>query len=514
MSAQRPTLRAENITKRFPGVVALKDVSLDIHPGQVHALVGENGAGKSTLIKVMTGVYKADGGKVVLGGTEVEYSHPAQSQAAGVSTIYQEVNLIPMRSVAENVFLGREYRTRFGLLDRKRMEREAEELLGRLGIEIDVSRTLRTYGIGTQQMVAIARALSQDARVVIMDEPTSSLQAREVETLYRVVRQLKADGVAVIYVSHRLDELYDLCDEVTVLRDGEVVHSGPLDELPRLRLIAAMLGRELPDVEQHTTAFGEHADHGGALVLDVQGLASGTALKDVSLQVHAGEIVGLGGLLGSGRTETAKAIFGALPVDGGHIEVNGQRVDGRRGPAAAVKAGLAYLSEDRKAEGIIPDLSVRENLVAAILPRLSRAGLVNEGEITRIAERFVDLLGIKISSLDQPVRELSGGNQQKVLLARWLCTEPSLLILDEPTRGIDVGAKAEVQKAINELASSGMAVLLISSEVDELVEGSDRAVVLRDGRSIGMLAGEELTEHGIVRLIAGEQAATAGEEHA
>jgi monosaccharide-transporting ATPase len=504
-----PILRVNELTKRFPGVLALDRVSIELRPGEVHALVGENGAGKSTLIKVITGAYRPDGGQILLRDEEVDFKSPADSQQAGISTIYQEVNLIPMRSVTDNIFLGREHRTRAGLLDRRRMRREARDLLARFGVDVDVSVPLGSLGMGTQQMVAIARAVDEDARILIMDEPTSSLHAREVETLFGVVRQLQDRGVAVVYVSHRLDELYELCDAVTVLRDGRVVHDGPLAQLPRLELIAAMLGRDLPDVQDGVTEFEHHDFASGPTVLTAQGLRSERLPVDVSLEVRKGSIVGLAGLLGSGRTETAKALFGARPLDEGTIEIDGEPVT-LRGPASAVKAGLAYLSEDRKAEGIIPDLSVRENIVAALLPRLSRAGLVSDHRIDEIADRFIADLGIKASSPNQAVRELSGGNQQKVLLARWLCMNPKLLILDEPTRGIDIGAKAEVRQVINELSAGGMSVLLISSETEELVEGCSSVVVLRDGRSVARIGGAQLTEGALVNAFAGTTGTTPG----
>jgi ribose transport system ATP-binding protein len=489
------------VTKRFPGVVALDGVSFRLLPGEVHALVGENGAGKSTLIKTITGVYRPDEGSILLRGEEVSFASPRESQAAGISTIYQEINLIPMRSVAQNVFLGREPKTRFGLTDTRRMNREASEILGRYGIRADVTRPLETLGLGTQQMVAIARAVSLDAGVVIMDEPTSSLEPREVETLFRVIRQLRDEGVGVVYVSHHLDELYAICERVTVLRDGKLVHTGPLAELSKLELISTMLGRELSAVERGATSFGEHEGVAEEPVLRARDLTRRHVLHGVSFDVRPGEVVGLAGLLGAGRSETAKAVFGAQPLDSGEVEVGGKEVK-TGSPSSAIKAGIAFLPEDRKAEGIIPDLSVRENIVAAAMPRLSRAGLVSEKAQDDLVERFMRRLGIKAASPHQPVGELSGGNQQKVLLARWLCMNPKVLILDEPTRGIDVGAKAEVQKLIDELAEDGLGVVMISSELEEVVEGSDRVVVLRDGAVAGTLTGEEINEDNLLATLA------------
>jgi len=501
VSERAPILEVKEVTKRFPGVVALDEVSFELYPGEVHALVGENGAGKSTLIKVITGVYRPDGGRMFFDGDEVSFASPRESQEAGISTIYQEGNLIPLRSVARNIFLGREPRNRFGLTDTSRMNREAAEILGRYGVETDVTAPVRTLGFGVQQMVAVAKAVSMDARVVIMDEPTSSLEAREVETLFEVIRQLREEGVGVIYVSHRLDELYEICDRVTILRDGRVVHTGDLAQLPRLELISTMLGREVPEAEERAAGAGQRAATGEPL-LEVRGLTAHRAPKDVSLDIHGGEVVGLAGLLGSGRTETAKAIFGAHALDSGSVKVAGKEVN-PDSPAAAIKSGLAFVPENRKAEGVIPELSVKENIIAAALPRLSRGGLVSKKDQDEIVERFMERLDIKASSPDQPVGELSGGNQQKVMLARWLCMEPNVLILDEPTQGIDVGAKVEVQKLISELAEQGLGVVLIDSEPEEVVEGCDRVVVLRDGAVAGTLSGGELTEQNLVRTIAG-----------
>jgi monosaccharide-transporting ATPase len=502
MEQQAPILEVRRVTKRFPGVLALDDVSFELLPGEGHALVGENGAGKSTLIKVVTGVYAPDEGQIFFKGEEVSFSQPRESQEAGISTIYQEVNLIPLLSVAQNVFLGREPRNSLGLIAKDRMNREAAEILERYGITADVTAPLRSLGLGVQQMVAIARAISVDARAVIMDEPTSSLEAREVETLFRVIRQLREEGVGVIYVSHRLDELYEVCDRVTVLRDGRVAHTGELADLSRLELIAQMLGRERAEVEEEgATGFGEEHEAEQEPILQALDLNQHPRLQDISFDVRPGEVVGLAGLLGAGRSETAKAIFGADPVDSGSLKVGGE--DLKMGsPAAAIKAGIAFLPEDRKSEGIIPDLSVRENIVAAALPRLARAGIVSEKAQVELVEEVMQSLGIKASSPDQPVRELSGGNQQKVLLARWLCMNPKVLILDEPTRGIDVGAKAEIQKLVDDLAVKGLGVVLISSELDELTEGSDRVVALRDGAVVGLLSEEEITEGNLMELLA------------
>ncbi|MFC8654116.1 sugar ABC transporter ATP-binding protein [Streptomyces parvus] len=498
-----PVLEARSVSKRFPGVVALDDVSFALRAGEVHALVGENGAGKSTLIKVLTGVYQSDGGEVRVGGEPVRFARPFEAQQAGISTIYQEVNLVPLMSVARNIFLGREPKNRFGLIDFPRMNRETTELLDGFGVRVDSKRPLHTLGIGTQQMVALARAVSVQAQVVIMDEPTSSLEPREVETLFRVIENLRGQGIAVLYVSHRMDELYRICDRVTVLRDGRHIHTGELAPLERMQLVSMMLGRDMAEVRRDGLTGFAAVGHDAARtpVLTATGLDRRHQLHNISVELYAGEVLGLGGLLGSGRSETAKALTGALSLDGGEITVDGKRI-GRPTPAAAIRAGISMLPEDRKAEGIVPGLSVRENIVLAAMPRLSRAGIVSRAKQDRIVDIFMKRLRIKASSPEQKVGELSGGNQQKVLLARWLCLEPKVLLLDEPTRGIDVGAKAEVQSLIDELAREGLAVLLISSDIEELIEGADRIVVLRGGAVAGELAGDEVDESRLLEVLA------------
>jgi ribose transport system ATP-binding protein len=502
-------LEAVGVSKRFPGVVALDDVSFTLRAGEIHALVGENGAGKSTLIKILTGVHRPDEGELRLGGETVAFHHPHEAQQAGISTIYQEVNLVPLMSVARNVFLGREPKTRLGLIDFRRMHRETADLLGGFGITTDPRRPLHTLGIGTQQMVALARAVAVQARVVVMDEPTSSLEPREVETLFRVIGELHARGISLVYVSHRMDELYRICDRVTVLRDGRLVHAGDLADTDRVRLVSMMLGRELAQVRKEgTTSFGDSRTAAAQPVLAATGLTRRHLLDGIGLDLRPGEVLGLGGLLGSGRSETAKALAGALPLDAGEIMVGGRRLH-RISSAAAIRSGISLLPEDRKAEGIVPGLSVRENIVLAALPRLSRAGFISRRKQDRVVDVFMKRLRIKAASPEQKVGELSGGNQQKVLLARWLCLEPRVLLLDEPTRGIDVGAKAEVQKLIDELAAEGLAVLLISSDLEELVEGADRIVVLRAGSVAGELTGDDVSEGALLTVLA-ETAPDAG----
>ncbi|WP_193609948.1 ATP-binding cassette domain-containing protein [Nocardioides lijunqiniae] len=500
-----PVLETVGVTKTFGGVHALRGVDFQLAPGEIHALVGENGAGKSTLIKVLTGVYTPDAGEVRYAGETRHFRGPSDAQDVGISTIYQEVNLVPLLSVARNIFLGREPRNRFGLIDVRSMNQQARELMRELTIELDVTKELGRLGLGAQQMVALARAMSVESRVVIMDEPTSSLEAKEVTTLFTVARRLRDRGVGLVFVSHRLDELWELCDRVTILRDGRWVHTGQLAEMSRLELVSSMLGRDVEEVaSEGATEFGESHRRSEEPAMVVSGIEVRNRLHGIDLTVRPGEVVGLAGLLGSGRSETVKAIYGAMHTDAGEVTVSGKKVRANS-VRRALGAGIALLSEDRKAEGIIPDLSVRDNIALAVLPRMSRAGVVSEGKIDALVETFMRRLQIKASSPQQKVRELSGGNQQKVLIARWLCTEPTVFLLDEPTRGIDVGAKSEVQSLIDQLAQQGLAVVLISSEMDELVEGADRIVVLHDGSAQSELDSRNLSSSELLRALAGDR---------
>ena len=507
MPASAALLVMRDIDKRFQGVKALSSASLEVEVGEIMAIVGQNGAGKSTLIKVLTGAYRRDSGVIEFGGKPIDFASPQAAQRGGVSTIYQEINLVPFRSVAENIFLGREYR-RYGLLDWPRMNAEAAELLLRFAVAIDVRQPLMNFSTAIQQMVAIARAVSFKARLVIMDEPTSSLDEREVAVLFDVMRQLRAEGVAVIFVTHRLDELYQVCDRVTVMRDGSTVMTSRMADIDKLSLIAAMLGRDLETVRAHSTGFSAAAAAAGEEVLWAEGLRIGRRVRDARVEVKAGQIVGLAGLLGSGRTETARAVFGADPPDAGSIRLLGKDVSPRE-PSDAIALGVGYCSEDRKLDGIIPDMSVRENITLAILPRLVKMGVVEEARQRAIVDRFMKRLAIKASSAEQKIRELSGGNQQKVLLARWLCTDPKLLILDEPTRGIDVGAKAEIQSLIRELADQGLGVLMISSELEEITEGADRVFVLSDGRTVADLPHAKASASAIMAAMAHDDSTAA-----
>lgn len=501
-----PLLEMSGINKSFGGVPALSDASLRIQPGEIHSIVGQNGAGKSTLIKILTGVYRRDAGSVRWQGRDIELKSPREAQSVGIATIYQELTLVPQRTVIENIVLGYEPRTRFGLIDWHAAEVRTREVLSRFDIDLDPRRALGSYPTAIQQLVAIGRAVSMDARLLIMDEPTSSLDEREVEVLFGVVRQLKAQGTSVLYVSHFLDELFEICDGVTVLRDGRTVSEHAISETTKLDLIAGMLGRSAADIRAAgMTDLATTEAPRGDVFLEAENLSSDQRLGGLDLTVRSGQIVGLAGLLGSGRTEAARAIFGLDHITGGHVTLEGRRAS-ISSARDAINAGLAFLTEDRKTEGIVPELSVRENLTLALLPRLTRMGIVDEARERRVVEHFMTALGIKAADMEQPIHELSGGNQQKVLLGRWLALEPRLLILDEPTRGVDVGAKKEIQAIIRQHVEQGCAVLLISSEFEELIEGAQEIVVMHDGRSVKTMTNPGVTEDALIHAIAVEDA--------
>ena len=495
-----PVLEVRDVTKRFGPTRALDGVSFALQAGRVHGLAGENGAGKSTLIKVLTGLYQPDAGQILLDGRPVSFAGPRDSQRLGVSAVYQEINLIPERSVAENLLLGREPR-RLGLLDRRRMIADAGTVLARYGLDLDPSARLRSLGLGVQQMVSIARGASLGARVVILDEPTSALSAAEVETLFGVVERLRAEGVAMVFVSHRLSECYRLCDQLTVLRDGRVVRAGTPAALPRAELVAAMLGPKAGGERAAEAARRPAPAATETPVLRVRGLWWRSRVRGVALDLRPREIVGLAGLLGSGRTETLKAVFGAERPDRGEVELGGQPVR-EASPAGSIRRGLGFLSEDRRAEGIFPRLSVRENMTAAVLPRLSRFGVISRRREDALVRDFIARLGIRTAGPDQAVSGLSGGNQQKVLLARCLAARPRALMLDDPTRGIDVGAKAEVHRAVQALAEDGLGVLVTSSEMEELLALSDRLVVLAEGAVAGEVEGHAANTEAVLDLLA------------
>ena len=497
----RPVVAMSGITMEFPGVVALQDVDFRLLPGEVHALMGENGAGKSTLIKVLTGVYTATSGTTELDGTGVRFSGPGEAQAAGVATVYQEVNLCPNLSVAENILLGREPH-RFGAIDAGATRARAAELLSRMGLSIDPGSILAEHPIAVQQLVAIARAVAVDARVLILDEPTSSLDQDEVAELFRIMRHLRDQGVAILFVSHFLEQVYEIADRMTVLRNGRLVGEYLTRDLSRIELVSAMIGRELGVLEE-VERLAEDAGTGtaeAAPVLEAAGLGRRGSVAPFDLTIRAGEVVGLAGLLGSGRTELARLLFGADRADSGTLRVGGREVS-LRTPRAAIASGIAFCSEDRKGEGILADLSIRDNLVLAMQASRGWARPIPRRTKDELVARWIETLDIRPADPDAVVGRLSGGNQQKVLLARWLVTNPRLLILDEPTRGIDIGAKAQIQKLVAELAADGMAVVYITAELEAVARLSHRVVVLKDRSKVAELDASATVDD-ILRLIA------------
>lgn len=516
MSAQS-LLQLRGITKRFPGVTALSNVDFAVQAGQIHALLGENGAGKSTLIKVLTGVYAPDAGSIMLDGRRIAPSSPKEAERAGISTVYQEVNLIPALSVAENIALGRQP-GRFGFVNWRAIRRHARDALARLEIACDVDAELGSLSVALQQMVAIARALDLRARLLVLDEPTASLDEKEVEELFTIMRRLRGEGLGIVFVTHFLEQVYAISDALTVLRNGQLVGEFPTAELPRLQLVSKMLGREVQDEAGRTTTMTEGREEPSphapgiearapvappAPLLEARGVFRRGAVQPLNLTLRRGEVMGLAGLLGSGRTETARLLFGIDPADGGEVRLKGG-VARILSPRDAVQLGIAFCSEDRKTEGILPNLSVRENLIFALQAKRGARRTLTRTEQERLCAHYIAALRIKTPDADTPIRNLSGGNQQKVLLARWLATQPEIIILDEPTRGIDVGARAEIEQLIGKLRADGLSVLLISSEIEEILRTCARVLVLRERRAAGeMNAGPELTAAALMRAMAG-----------
>ncbi len=492
-------LSLRGIGKKFPGVTALAEVDFTVRAGEIHALLGENGAGKSTLIKVLTGVHPADAGEMRLGDRLIRPASPLEAERAGISTVYQEVNLVPSLSVAENITLGRQP-GRLGFLNWRAIRRRARAALARLEVECDVDAELGSLSVARQQMVAIARALDTSARLLVLDEPTASLDEHEVAELFKVMRRLRADGLGIVFVTHFLDQVYAVTDRITVLRNGRLVGEFATAELSHLALVGKMLGREVSEADFTSHAAAPRPD--AAPVLTAKGLGRRGGVAPLDLALHAGEVAGLGGLLGSGRTETARLLFGVDAGDSGSIAVQGRpaRISS---PREAVAHGLAFCSEDRKAEGILPNLSVRENLIVALQGRRGSLRALRADEQAKLCEHYLRALRIKTTDAETPIRNLSGGNQQKVLLARWLATQPAVIILDEPTRGIDIGAKQEIEQLIAKLRDDGMAVLFISSEIDEMVRNCSRVLVLRERRLTGEVAGDQLNSERLMRLMAG-----------
>jgi ribose transport system ATP-binding protein len=492
----RPVLEMLNIRKAFPGVVALDDVSFDLHKGEVHVLLGENGAGKSTLMKILSGAYQKSAGRILIEGRDVEIRNPRHARQLGISTIYQELNLIPHLSAAENIFLGREP-ARAGFIDRRQIHKAAAAILKGLGVDLDPRTRVAHLGIAQQQMVEIAKAISLEAGILIMDEPTSALTEREIAELFARMRTLRAAGVSIVYISHRLEELFEIGDRVTVLRDGKRVGTHNIRDISRPDLIRLMVNREL------TSQFPKVPAEPGEEALRVEGLNRDGVLHDISFSLRRGEVLGIAGLLGSGRTELARAIFGVDKIDSGHIYIKGElrRIDC---PRDAIDLGIGFLTEDRKTQGLVPLLSTKANICLPSVDRFSRYGFVRAGVETRAANRYVDDLRIKTAGVDQKVLFLSGGTQQKVVLSKWLCCEAEVFIFDEPTRGIDVGSKAEIYQLMNQLTASGVAIIMISSELPEILGMSDRILVMHRGRIVGEFSAEEATQESILQSALGQ----------
>ena len=464
----------KNVTKRFPGVVALHNMQLAVKPGEIHGLIGENGAGKSTLIKVLTGVHMADEGEIYVHGERKIFKNPNESAAAGIACVYQELNIEKLLSVTDNIFINKWTKKGF-LLDYEGMHKKAAEVMQSLGQDIDPRKAAGTFGMGVQQMIEIAKAVLIDAKMIIMDEPTSSLGEKEVKQLMQTCRELKARGVGILFVSHKLEELFELCDRVTVIRDGEFIETRDIAGWNNDSLITAMVGRTLEN--QFPKEFGTK----GECMLKIENLSIGGVLKDVSLEAYGGQILGMSGLVGAGRTETVRAVFGADPIDGGKIYIKGKEVN-VKSPKQAIAEGIALLTEDRKGQGLVLQESIRTNLVLASLKRHTTGLFLDERRIQESGEGHIRTLRIKTPSIDEIVGQLSGGNQQKVVIGKWLNSEADIYIFDEPTRGIDVGAKVEVYNVMNSLVKAGKCVIMISSEMPEILGMSDRVVVMRGGR--------------------------------
>ncbi len=490
-------LQLQNIHKKFPGVHALKGVNFALRAGEIHALLGENGAGKSTLIKVMTGVYQRDDGDILLNGQAIFPNNTGDAQALGISTVYQEVNLLPNLTVAQNIYLGREPR-RFGLINWKKVNQDAAQLLKGYDLDIDVTQPLSSYSIAVQQLIAIARGVDMSAKVLILDEPTASLDTEEVQTLFRIMRDLKARGIGIVFVTHFLDQVYAVTDRITILRSAQLVGEFETATLSRAELIGHMLGKEL-------AALGEHKPQAQSTssdtLLNVQGISRQATLSATDIAVGKGEVVGLAGLLGSGRTELCRLIFGVDKKHSGTVNFNGQQVN-FSSPRDAIIAGMGLCPEDRKHDGILGQLSIRENTILARQVKQGWWKFISRKEQEEIANRFVKELSIATSDIEKPIEQLSGGNQQKVILARWLAANPSLLILDEPTRGIDIGAHAEIIRLIRKLCDQGLALIVASSELEELVAFSNKVVVLRDRQKVTELTGDEINPQRIMQAIA------------
>lgn len=496
-------LTMSDIGKSFPGVRALNHVDFTLRSGEIHAIMGENGAGKSTLIKVLTGVYSMDEGSIKIEGKPAVIHSPQDAQKQGISTVYQEVNLCPNLTVAENLFLGRELRT-LGLISWQKIHNKAAELLQKLNISVAPTAQLDSCSVAIQQMIAIARAVSINCKVLILDEPTSSLDEDEVQKLFALMRQLREQGVGIVFVTHFLEQVYEVCNRITVLRNGELVGEYAIENLPRLQLVAKMMGKDLDDLANLKVDKDKYNVHEDEVPLvEACGFSSGVSkIAPFDLKMYKGEVVGFSGLLGSGRSELVRSIYGADKAVRGKLLLRGKNARIKK-PLDAMKQGMAYLPEDRKSDGIISDLSVRENIIIALQAKRGLFKRLTRKEMEKYADEYIDLLNIKTASRETPIKSLSGGNQQKVILARWLLLNPEFMILDEPTRGIDIGTKTEIQKLILKLAGEGKSVAFISSELDEMLRTCSRIMVMRDRNKVGELTGTELNQETIMRTIAG-----------
>lgn len=501
----------KRVSKTFPGVLALDKVDFCLHRGEIHGLMGQNGAGKSTLVKVLTGLYPRDAGEIIYEGAPFSLSSPQEAAVHGISTLYQEINLIPALSVAENIYIGREPK-RFGRIDWKKIHRDARQAIRKLDLNIDVTQPVSYYSVAVQQLVAITRALEISAKVLILDEPTSSLDLAEVAQLFKVIRRLKDEGMGILFITHFIDQVYEITDRITVLRNGAFIGEFETESLPRIELIGHMLGRDpsaLSKEQEEVATVKRRTKSTVEPLLDVHDLERKGSMSAFSLRINKGEVLGLAGLLGSGRSETARLLFGIDRPSRGSTFLDGEEVN-ISSPRKAIEHLFAFCPENRKEEGIIEDLSIRENIILALQARLGIFRALSWKQQNEIAERYIDLLSIKTPSASQMVKNLSGGNQQKVIIARWLATDPRFLILDEPTRGIDVGAKAEIEKLIIQLSDDGLAILFISSELEEVINCSDRIAVLRDRNILTELTGKEMEVTSIMRVIAEKEVRSNG----
>lgn len=497
-SSHTPLLKVEQLSKSFTGVQALNRISMEVQQGEIRALLGENGAGKSTFIKVLTGVYERDQGKILLQGQAIQARDSGHAQRLGISTVYQEVNLIPSMSVTENLTLQQQEKT-FGLISWKKAKQRAKELLAKVGLDIDPAKQLDSYSIAVQQLVAIARALSTKAKLLILDEPTASLDADEIQQLFALMKQLKDEGLGIIFVTHFLDQVYSITDSITVLRNGECMGTFQTAELSRADLISHMVGKSLDNLAP--AASNQTSQSQQSTLLSMQNVGKQRFLQPLDLDIHAGEVVGVAGLLGSGRTELCELAYGATKADQGQSTLNDTHIDSRS-LRSAIRAGMGYCPEDRKQDGIVAELSVRENMILALQASKGWWSSIPMAQQKELVEGMIQRLAIKTPDMDKPIGELSGGNQQKVILARWLITHPALLILDEPTRGIDIGAHHEIIQIIQELCAEGMGLLVASSELEELVVFAHRVVVMKDRHKIAELSGEQVSEQAILQSIA------------